>query len=143
MLNKQDVARLVIAAAIFSAGCDKDKSGSSSTAGSGSAQTSAQSTAAGTTAGPTVSELVATYNAVSAVEGSDNKKHQALTLNADNTAALDTEIMVNGNPQKTIGSQHATGTYAVKRHGNCRRFHPERWQGNPGIRQDAHDAVDL
>ena len=94
---------LLIAALL--AGCDKGQSNTSTTP-----QSSSPSANTPTPAPAMVNELVATYNAVSDVEGTNEKRHQALTLNADGTAQLDTKVPT---PAGTKTSD-ATGTYTAK-----------------------------
>jgi hypothetical protein len=123
-MKKSRMNKLVLglSAAVCVIGCDKGQTTSSTQppAGTGSAQTSAPSAAStgtpvSTPGSPTVSEMVATYNAVSDVEGTSLHRHQALILNADGTAELDTTITDPSKPATGPKSTDTgTGTYAVK-----------------------------
>jgi hypothetical protein len=111
MSKKIFTIALGLTTALFGVSCDKNQSNS------GSSQTTTATPTPGTVApGATAAAadtLAGTYNALSTVENSTNRRHQQLTLNADMTAQLNTEITATGSPTPT--SQHAaTGNYVAK-----------------------------
>jgi hypothetical protein len=62
-----------------------------------------------------MTELAATYNAVSEVQGHpDQKRDQKLTLKADGTAELDTTIVEKAKPAAApVSTETGTGTYTA------------------------------
>jgi hypothetical protein len=107
-------AALTLSIAMLIGGCKKTDSTTPPPAGVSANQGGTPAAPSSVAAVTAMTELAATYNAVSDVEGHpDQKRDQKLILKADGTAELDTTEVEKAKPATVLKSDVGTGTFTA------------------------------